>query len=289
MVDARLPDGSRVNAIIPPLSLVGPVLSIRRFACRLQTADMLANRSLSRSMLALLEAVVAARISIIVSGGTGAGKTTLLNALSQFIGAEERIVTIEDSAELRFSQKHVVRLETRPPNMEGQGEIPTRDLVRNSLRMRPDRIIVGEVRGAEAFDMLQAMNTGHEGSMGTIHANSTRDALARLETMVLMTGFELPMPVVRQYITSAIKLVIQVSRLKGGLGGSPRFQRWLVCTKASTACVRSLASVRRAWLREEQWVNSTAPGAVPKFAKRIRAEGIELDESIFGKDTQALA
>ncbi len=218
MVDARLPDGSRVNAVVPPLALDGPTLSIRRFGVKpLALDDLVANGSILPEMVPLLTAAIEARIGFLISGGTGAGKTTLLNALSRFIPAGERVVTVEDSAELILQHKHRVRLETRPPNTEGAGEVTQRDLVRNCLRMRPDRIIVGEVRGAEVWDMLQAMNTGHEGSLTTIHANSTHDALSRLEMMVAMTGFEIPVPVVRSYINSAITLIVQLARLKGGL------------------------------------------------------------------------
>jgi pilus assembly protein CpaF len=217
MVDARLPDGSRVNAIIPPLALDGPKLSIRRFGARPLTADdILANGGLRPEMLQFLAAAVRARISFLISGGTGAGKTTLLNALSAFIPPKERLISIEDSAELILKHAHVVRLETRDANVEGAGLVSQRDLVRNSLRMRPDRILVGEVRGPEALDMLQAMNTGHEGSLSTIHANDTRDALARLEMMVAMTGLELPILVVRQYIAAGIRLVVHLARLQGG-------------------------------------------------------------------------
>ncbi|MBS0210491.1 MAG: CpaF family protein [Planctomycetes bacterium] len=217
MVDARLADGSRVNAVIPPLSLEGPTLSIRRFGHHpLTIDDLLAKQSILPDMVKFLRAAVDARVSMLISGGTGAGKTTLLNVLSRFIPAEERIITIEDSAELILQHKHRVRMETRMPNTEGLGQVTQRDLVRNSLRMRPDRIVVGEVRGAEVWDMLQAMNTGHEGSLTTIHANTTRDALTRLEMMSAMTGFELPIDVVRQYIASGITLVVHASRLKGG-------------------------------------------------------------------------
>lgn len=218
MVDARLPDGSRVNAVIPPLALDGPVLSIRRFGVeRLQLRDLLANGSLSEEMAEFLQAAVAARISFLISGGTGSGKTTLLNALSAAIPADERLVTVEDSAELALQHRHVVRMETRNANGEGAGEVSARDLVKNSLRMRPDRILVGEVRGAEALDMLQAMNTGHEGSLTTIHANDGRDALQRLEMMVAMTGLELPIDVVRQYVAAGIKMIVHLARLKGGV------------------------------------------------------------------------
>jgi len=217
MVDARLPDGSRVNAIIPPLALDGTLVSIRRFGARpLLIPDLLAKKSITPEMIRFLAACIKARVNMVISGGTGSGKTTLLNALSAFIPPEERVATIEDAAELRLQQPHVVRMETRPPNIEGTGEVTTRDLVRNALRMRPDRIIVGECRGAEALDMLQAMNTGHEGSLTTIHANDTRDALSRLEMMVGMAGFDLPIWIIRRQIASAIHIVVQVARLPGG-------------------------------------------------------------------------
>jgi pilus assembly protein CpaF len=217
MVDARLPDGSRVNAIIPPLALDGTLVSIRRFGAQpLLIDDLLGMRSISRDMVKFLAACIKARINMIISGGTGSGKTTLLNALSSYIPGDERVATIEDAAELRLQQPHVARMETRPPNIEGSGEVTTRDLVRNALRMRPDRIIVGECRGAEAMDMLQAMNTGHDGSLTTIHANSTRDALSRLEMMVGMAGFDMPMWLIRRQIASAIHIVIQIARLTGG-------------------------------------------------------------------------
>jgi pilus assembly protein CpaF len=218
MVDCRLPDGSRVNAIVPPLSLRGPVISIRRFGAKpLLVDDLLRFRAFTPEMATFLEACVRAKLNVVISGGTGSGKTTLLNALSRYIPATDRIVTIEDAAELKLQQRHVVPLETRPPNVEGKGTITTRDLVRNALRMRPDRIIVGECRGGETLDMLQAMNTGHDGSMTTLHANTPRDALARLETMVLMAGFDLPMRAIRQQVAGAIDLIVQVSRLEGGV------------------------------------------------------------------------
>jgi pilus assembly protein CpaF len=217
MVDARLEDGSRVNAIIPPLALDGPTLSIRRFRTdRLAADDLVTRESLTAPMLAFLRATVTARMNIIVSGGTGAGKTTLLNILSSFIGNGERVITIEDAAELTLRQRHVVRLETRPPNVEGRGQVKQRQLVINALRMRPDRIIVGEVRGEEALDMLQAMNTGHDGSLTTIHSNSPRDALYRLDTMIAMTNLNLPERAVRQQVASALNIVIQVSRMADG-------------------------------------------------------------------------
>ncbi len=217
MVDARLPDGSRLNAIIPPLALDGPLVSIRRFGShRLTSSDLVANDSITPEMLDFLAGCIEARINVLISGGTGSGKTTLLNILSCYIPQDERVATIEDAAELQLQQPHVVRMETRPPNVEGKGEVTPRDLVRNALRMRPDRIIVGECRGAEALDMLQAMNTGHEGSLTTIHANTTRDATSRLEMMVGMAGFDLPIWTIRRQIASAIQIVVQVARLIGG-------------------------------------------------------------------------
>jgi pilus assembly protein CpaF len=217
MVDARLQDGSRVNVIIPPLALDGPVMSIRRFRTdRLGAEDLVARESLTAPMLNFLKGCVAARMNIVVSGGTGAGKTTLLNILSGYISGSERVVTIEDAAELKLRQKHVVRLETRPPNIEGKGAVRQRQLVINALRMRPDRIVVGEVRGEEALDMLQAMNTGHDGSLTTIHANTPRDALHRLDTMVAMANLNIPDKAVRQQIASAVNIVIQVNRLSDG-------------------------------------------------------------------------
>ena len=217
MVDARLPDGSRVNVIVPPLAVDGPALTIRKFARRaLSISDLIENGSVSREVADFLEGCVRGKLNVLVSGGTGTGKTTLLNIVSSFIPDDERIVTIEDAVELRLHQDHVIRLESRPPNIEGKGAINIRDLVRNALRMRPDRIIVGEVRGGEALDMLQAMNTGHEGSLSTLHANAPRDALSRLETMVLMSGLELPIRAIREQISSALDLIIQISRLRDG-------------------------------------------------------------------------
>ena len=217
MVDARLPDGSRVNAVIPPVAIDGPMLTIRKFSKDKLTIDQLIEfETLTRMMSDFLRACVLGRLNIVVSGGTGSGKTTLLNVLSSFIPETERVVTIEDSAELRLDQDHVVRMESRPPNIDGRGQVSIRDMVRNSLRMRPDRIIVGECRGSEALDMLQAMNTGHDGSLTTLHANSPRDALSRLETMVLMAGMELPLKVIRQQVASAVDLVIHQTRMRGG-------------------------------------------------------------------------
>jgi len=218
MVDARLPDGSRVNAIIPPLALDGAAVSIRRFGSNpLKLEDLLNYKAFTPEMVMLLEGAIKARLNIIIAGGTGSGKTTLLNTLSSFIPNHERIVTIEDAAELQLQQDHIVRLETRPPNIEGKGQVTATDLVKNALRMRPERIIIGECRGAETLDMLQAMNTGHEGSMTTLHANTPRDAVARIETMITMSGFELPLKAMRQQIASAVDLLIQANRLQGGV------------------------------------------------------------------------
>ncbi|MBV8610806.1 MAG: CpaF family protein, partial [Singulisphaera sp.] len=218
MVDARLPDGSRVNAIIPPLALDGALLSIRRFGARpLLVSDLMAYKAITPEMVEFISACVKSRVNIIISGGTGSGKTTLLNALSGYIPEDERVATIEDAAELRLQQPHVVRMETRPRNIEGAGEVTTRDLVKNALRMRPDRVIIGECRGPEALDMLQAMNTGHDGSMTTIHANDTRDAVGRMEMMVGMAGFDLPIWIIRRQIAGAVQLIVQAARLSGGV------------------------------------------------------------------------
>jgi pilus assembly protein CpaF len=281
MVDARLPDGSRVNAIIPPLSLEGPVLSIRRFAERLTAEDLLANSTLMPQMLTFLQACAEARVSVLVSGGTGSGKTTLLNVLSRFIPAEERLITIEDSAELMLQRKHVIRLETRPANMEGAGEVTQRELVRNALRMRPDRIIVGEVRGAEALDMLQAMNTGHEGSLTTIHANDTRDALSRLEMMVMMAGFELPVPVIRQYVSSAISVVVQLARLKGGRRRVLRVSE-LMGVEQGSYVLRDLFTFKQLGVRDGMaFGDFHATGEKPSFLPRLLASGVDLPEHLF--------
>jgi pilus assembly protein CpaF len=285
MVDARLPDGSRVNAIVPPLSLHGPVLSIRRFGVRLTVEDLIANCTMPKEMLTFLKAAVEARISILISGGTGSGKTTLLNTLSRYIPNDERLVTIEDSAELKLQQDHVIALETRPPNLEGVGEITQRDLVRNSLRMRPDRIIVGEVRGAEALDMLQAMNTGHEGSLTTIHANDTRDALTRLEMMVTMAGFDIPVSVIRHYISTAITIVVQLSRLKGGRRRVMKISEMLG-TDPSPYHIQDLFGYRQTGVRDRQAVGEFyAEGKVPRCLERLRTSGVELSEVIFQKRT----
>ncbi len=283
MVDARLPDGSRVNAVIPPLALGGPTLSIRRFGLNLLTMeDLLGNGSLTPEIAEFLAAAVKARISCMISGGTGAGKTTLLNVLSSFLPPAERIITIEDSAELRLKHAHWVRMETRPPNTEGMGEITQRDLVRNSLRMRPDRIIVGEVRGAEVWDMLQAMNTGHEGSLTTIHANSAHDALARLEMMVALTGFELPVSVVRQYVAAGIRLIVQVARLAGG-------PRRLVQVSEVVSVENGDYRVEDIYRYEQSGVDDqgtavgefVATGYQPQCLSRIRAAGIHPQDDWF--------
>jgi pilus assembly protein CpaF len=283
MVDARLADGSRVNAIIPPLAVDGPCLSIRRFGRdRLTADDLLRNNSLTPSMLDLLKGCVKARLNILISGGTGAGKTTFLNVLSSYISNRERIVTIEDAAELQLHQEHVVRLETRPPNIEGKGAIHQRQLVINSLRMRPDRIIVGEVRSEEALDMLQAMNTGHDGSLTTVHANTPRDALGRLETMVAMANLNLPESAIRRQISSAIDLVVQVSRMSDGT-------RKLVSVAEITGMEGEIVTMqdifvfRKRGIRESGEVlgEFVATGIRPKFSERLLVAGVQLPISMF--------
>ena len=282
LVDARLPDGSRLNAIIPPLSLEGPILSIRRFGVRLGCEDLLANHTMPAEFLHLLRAAVGGRLNIVVSGGTGSGKTTMLNVLSRFIPRDERLVTIEDSAELLLQQPHVVRLETRLPNTEGHGQYTQRELVRNSLRMRPDRIIIGEVRGPEALDMLQAMNTGHEGSLTTVHANDTRDMLYRLEMMVTMAGFEMPLEVIRGYIGSALKLVVQVARLKGGARKIVRISEIVGLRKRRSYVVRDIFAFRQTGVIDGQAVGEFyATGHVPTFLPRLNASGVELAPELF--------
>jgi pilus assembly protein CpaF len=284
MVDARLPDGSRVNAIIPPLALDGPVLSIRRFGIDLSIQKLIDNETLNPAMASLIAGCVAARLNILVSGGTGAGKTTLLNAMASFIPADQRIITIEDAAELRLQQEHVVRLETRPPNAEGEGEVKARDLVKNALRMRPDRIIVGEVRSAEALDMLQAMNTGHEGSMTTIHANSPRDALSRLETMILMAGSNLPDRAMREQISSALDLIIQVTRLADG---TRRITSVVEITgmEGPVTATQEIFRFRRKGISPEGEVigDFETTGVRPAFMDRLRVAGIEISNDLFAE------
>ena len=283
MVDARLRDGSRVNAIIPPLSIDGPVLSIRRFGAEPLRMNMLIeNKALTKDIADMLQMCVTARLNVLISGGTGAGKTTLLNALSAYIPEDERIVTIEDSAELQLQQPHVVRLETKPPNIEGRGEVTQRDLVRNSLRMRPDRIVIGEVRGGEAIDMLQAMNTGHDGSLTTIHANTPRDALARLETMIQMTGMRLSDRAMRQQIAAAIDLVVQVARLSDGT-------RRLTAISEITGMEGETITMQEIFIFERTGVDSSGQvigrfkptGIRPRFAERLKASGLQLPRVFF--------
>ena len=283
MVDARLADGSRVNAIIPPLAIDGPVLSIRRFGAEpLRMNSLIENKALTKDIADMLEMCVNARLNVLISGGTGAGKTTLLNALSAYIPEDERIVTIEDSAELQLQQPHVVRLETRPPNIEGRGEVTQRDLVRNALRMRPDRIVIGEVRGGEAIDMLQAMNTGHDGSLTTIHANTPRDALARLETMIQMTGMRLSDRAMRQQVAAAINLVVQVARLSDGT-------RRLTAISEITGMEGETITMQDIFMFERTGVDAHGKvigrfrptGIRPRFAERLKASGLQLPRVFF--------
>jgi pilus assembly protein CpaF len=283
MVDARLPDGSRVNVIIPPLAIDGPALSIRRFgAVPLEAEDLLANRSLTPQMMQVLQGVVKARLNVVVSGGTGSGKTTLLNILSGSIPGNERIVTIEDSAELQLKQEHVVRLECRPPNVEGKGMVRQRELVINTLRMRPDRIILGEVRGEEALDMLQAMNTGHDGSLTTVHANSPRDALARIETMALMANLNMPDVAIRQQIASAISIVVQISRMSDG-------SRRVTHLSELTGMTGHVVSMQDIFRFERRGVDLKgkvvgrfyATGVVPKFIEKLQTSGISIPNTVF--------
>lgn len=282
-VDARLPDGSRVNAIIPPIALDGPSISIRRFGKEyLKMSDLLSFGSLSPEAAEVLAGAVKARINMLISGGTGSGKTTLLNILSEAIPSRERVVTIEDSAELHLNQEHVVRLETRPPNIEGKGEVTQRNLVKNSLRMRPDRIIVGEVRGEEALDMLQAMNTGHDGSISTIHSNSPRDALSRLETMVLMAGMDLPQRAIREQIASAIGIVIQLSRLSDGSRKVVGISE-IVGMEGGIISMQEIFHFRISGVAEDGKVLGTfkSNGIWPKFAERLEMAGIQLSPKTF--------
>jgi pilus assembly protein CpaF len=283
MVDARLQDGSRVNAIIPPLALDGPALSIRRFRTdRLGAQDLVDRESLTQPMLDFLHAAVGCRLNIIISGGTGAGKTTLLNVLSSFISGKERVITIEDAAELMLRQRHVVRLETRPSNIEGRGAIKQRDLVINALRMRPDRIIVGEVRGEEALDMLQAMNTGHDGSLTTIHSNSARDALYRLDTMVAMASLNLPDKAIRQQVASALNLVVQVSRMADGTRKVTGITE-ITGMEGEVISMQDLFLFERTGLRDDGKVcgRFRATGIRPKCSDRLASSGVHLPMDMF--------
>jgi pilus assembly protein CpaF len=283
MVDARLKDGSRVNAIIPPLALDGPVLSIRRFAVDpFKMNDLLGFGTLTPALAEVLRGAVRARLNVLVSGGTGAGKTTMLNILSNAIPEDERIVTIEDSAELQLQQDHVVRLETRPANIEGAGAVTQRDLVRNALRMRPDRIVVGEVRGGEVLDMLQAMNTGHDGSLSTVHANSTRDALSRIETMVLMSGLALPVRAMRDYIASALDLIIQLARLSDGTRRLTRVTE-IVGMEEDVITTQDIFVFEQQGIDEQGRVRGyhRATGVRPRFSERLERAGIHLPTELF--------
>jgi len=278
-VDARLPDGSRVNAIIPPLALDGPIMSIRRFGrTPLTIEDLVRLVSVAPEMVTLLRAMVRARLNILVSGGTGSGKTTLLNCLSAFVPDNERIVTIEDSAELQLQQPHVVRLETRPPNVEGRGEVTQRDLVRNSLRMRPDRIIVGEVRGAESLDMLQAMNTGHDGSISTVHANSARDSLNRLEMMMQMAGFDLPIRAMRQQIALALDVIVHTARMTDGTRKVTSITE-VVGMEGDTVMLQDLFVFQRDGQDEHGRVigRFVPTGIRPRFADHLKSSGQVVD------------
>jgi pilus assembly protein CpaF len=289
MVDARLPDGSRVNAIVPPLSLNGPVVTIRKFSVDPYTVeDLIGFGTITQGMAAFLAACVKVKLNILVSGGSGAGKTTLLNVLSSFIPEGERVVTVEDAAELKLHQPHVVRLESRPPNIEGKGEIKIRDLVRNCLRMRPDRIVVGEVRGGEALDMLQAMNTGHEGSISTIHSNSPRDALARLETMVMMSGMDLPSRAIREQVAAAIHLIVQITRLSDGSRKVASVSE-IQGMEGNVIVLQDLFTFQQKGVGEGGKVLGTmqATGMVPKFIDRFTAAGIRLPNEIFKRSAEA--
>ena len=283
MVDARLPDGSRVNAIIPPLAIDGPVMSIRRFSVDpLRLADLVAYGSMTAEMAEVLQGLGKAKMNILISGGTGSGKTTMLNVISGFISHTERIVTVEDAAELQLQQPHVVRLETRPPNIEGKGEVSQRALVRNALRMRPDRIILGEVRGAEALDMLGAMNTGHEGSMATIHANTPRDAITRLENMISMAAANLPSKAIRQQISSAISVVVQVSRLIDGKRKVTSIQE-ITGMEGDVITMQEIFSFKQTGVGESGAVVGyfSASGIRPHFLERLKSFGIGISSAVF--------
>ncbi len=289
MVDARLPDGSRVNAIIPPLSLSGPLLTIRKFSKkRLTLDDMVSVGTLSAESVQFLRSCIEAQLNILISGGTGSGKTTLLNALSGCIPEKERVVTIEDAAELQLHQRHVLRLESRPPNIEGEGAIPIRDLVRNSLRMRPDRIIVGEVRGGEALDMLQAMNTGHDGSLCTVHANAPRDALHRIETMVLMAGYDLPIKAIRQQVSSALDMIVHLERLEDGsrrVTAITEVQRM----ESDVVTLQDIFEFKVESIAADRTVTGRlhGTGLRPIFLKKFEKHGIELSTELFNVQGRA--
>jgi len=283
MVDARLKDGSRVNAIIPPLALDGPSMSIRRFAIeRLDMDNLIELDSMPKELAPVLEGIVKTRLNVLISGGTGSGKTTLLNILSGYIPSDERIVTIEDSAELQLQQPHTVRLETRPPNIEGKGEVAQRDLVRNSLRMRPDRIVIGEVRGGEALDMLQAMNTGHDGSLTTVHANSPRDALGRIENMVSMSGVNFPIKTLRAQIASAINIVIQISRMEDGHRRMTSMQE-INGMEGEVITMTELFKFEREGIDENGKVigRYRATGIIPSFYDHLKKRGVDLHYHLF--------
>jgi pilus assembly protein CpaF len=291
MVDARLPDGSRVNAIIPPLALDGPILSIRRFSITpLGVEDLIDLGTLNRNIASVIGALVRLKTNVLISGGTGSGKTTLLNMMSSFVPEDERTITIEDAAELQLQQPHVVRLETRPPNIEGRGEISQRSLVRNSLRMRPDRIVVGEVRGAEVLDMLQAMNTGHQGSMTTVHANSPRDAITRLENMVNLAGFNIGIKPIRQQIASAITVIIQIARMTDG-------SRKIVSLQEITGIEGEVIEMHEIFRYEQISVlpggkvsgEFIATGIRPRFLDRMRAAGLTISDLTFALPGQHVA
>jgi pilus assembly protein CpaF len=283
MVDARLADGSRVNAIIPPLSLKGTLLSIRRFPSKpLMAQDLITYKAITAEMMEFLSACIKARLNVVISGGTGSGKTTLLNALSSFIPQEERVATIEDAAELQLQQPHVVPMETRPRNIEGNGEVTCRDLVKNALRMRPDRIIIGECRGPETLDMLQAMNTGHDGSMTTIHANDTRDALGRMEMMVGMSGFDLPIWIIRRQIASAVHIIVQASRLTGGVRKITKISE-ITGMEGEIICMQDLFGFKQTGIDADRRAQGHfyASGIRPKCVERLAATGTVLPFSLF--------
>ena len=283
MVDARLEDGSRVNAIIPPLALDGAAMSIRRFGSNpLQLEDLLNFKALTREMVMFLEGAMKARLNVVISGGTGSGKTTLLNTLSSFIPNTDRIITIEDAAEIQLQQDHVVRLETRPSNIEGKGQVSATDLVKNCLRMRPERIIIGECRGPEALDMLQAMNTGHEGSLTTLHANSPRDAISRMETMIMMAGFEMPVKAMRSQISSAVDLIVQANRLQGGPRKVTHITE-VVGMEQDTIVMQDIFTYNQDGIDEEGRARGrfVCTGVRPKAMERLEAAGVKLPASIF--------